>query len=113
MVIHYFIARRVISTHYWLYRLFSTLRLVFHSRYKSYSECLTTTIQKRNYYRASEIHISVSGPNYVVSKRDDKNFMKRTLAWQNGNKVEIKYRDVHSRTLTNDVQYFPPKERVY
>jgi len=47
------------------------------------------------------------------SKRDDKNFMKHTLAWQNDNKVEIKYRDVHSRTLTNDVQYFPPKERVY
>jgi len=46
-------------------------------------------------------------------KRDDKNFMKHTLAWQNGNKVDIKYRDVHSRTLTNDVQYFPPKERVY
>tara|TARA_Y100001970_G_scaffold54925_1_gene69627 strand:- start:793 stop:2568 length:1776 start_codon:yes stop_codon:yes gene_type:complete len=47
------------------------------------------------------------------SKRDDKNFMKHTLAWQDGNKVQIKYRDVHSRTLTNDVQYFPPKERVY
>ena len=47
------------------------------------------------------------------SKRDDKNFMKHTLAWQTGDKVEIKYRDVHSRTLTNDVQYFPPKERVY
>ena len=47
------------------------------------------------------------------TKRDDKNFMKHTLAWQNGNKVEIKYRDVHSRTLTTDVQYFPPKERVY
>ncbi len=47
------------------------------------------------------------------TKRDDKNFMKHTLAWQNGKKVEIKYRDVHSRTLTNDVQYFPPKERVY
>ena len=46
-------------------------------------------------------------------KRDDKNFMKHTLAWQSDNKVEIKYRDVHSRTLTNDVQYFPPKERVY
>ena len=46
-------------------------------------------------------------------KRDDKNFMKHTLAWQKDNKVEIKYRDVHSRTLTNDVQYFPPKERVY
>ena len=47
------------------------------------------------------------------TKRDDKNFMKHTLAWQTGDKVEIKYRDVHSRTLTNDVQYFPPKERVY
>ena len=47
------------------------------------------------------------------TKRDDKNYMKHTLAWQNGNKVEIKYRDVHSKTLTNDVQYFPPKERVY
>ncbi len=47
------------------------------------------------------------------SKRDDKNFMKHTLAWQNDKKVQIKYRDVHSRTLTNDVQYFPPKERVY
>ncbi len=46
-------------------------------------------------------------------KRDDKNFMKHTLAWQDGKKVQIKYRDVHSRTLTNDVQYFPPKERVY
>ena len=47
------------------------------------------------------------------TKRDDKNFMKHTLAWQNGKNVEIKYRDVHSKTLTNDVQYFPPKERVY
>tara|TARA_B110001452_G_scaffold205060_1_gene175073 strand:- start:543 stop:923 length:381 start_codon:yes stop_codon:yes gene_type:complete len=47
------------------------------------------------------------------SKRDDKKFMKHTLAWQDGSKVSIKYRDVHAKTLTNDVQYFPPKERVY
>ncbi len=47
------------------------------------------------------------------TKRDDKNFMKHTLAWQNGKKVEVKYRDVHAKTLTNEVQYFPPKERVY
>ena len=47
------------------------------------------------------------------NKRDDKNFMKHTLSWQSGNKVSIKYRDVHSQTLTNDVQYFPPQERVY
>jgi len=47
------------------------------------------------------------------TQRDDKNFMKHTLAWQDGNKITIKYRDVHARTLSNDVQYFPPKERVY
>jgi len=47
------------------------------------------------------------------SKRDDDKFMKHTLAWQKGNQVEVKYRDVHSKTLTTDVQYFPPQERVY
>ena len=47
------------------------------------------------------------------TKRDDKNFMKHTMAWQDGKEVKVKYRDVHNRTLTNDVQYFPPKERVY
>ena len=47
------------------------------------------------------------------TKRDDKNFMKHTLAWQDGDNVTLRYRDVHARTLTNDVQYFPPKERVY
>ncbi len=45
--------------------------------------------------------------------RDDKKFMTHTLAWQNGNKVKVNYRPVHSKTLTNDVQYFPPRERVY
>ena len=33
------------------------------------------------------------------AKRDDKNFMKHTLAWQNDKKVEIKYRDVHSKDI--------------
>ncbi len=46
-------------------------------------------------------------------KRDDKNYMTHTLTWQNGNDVKVAYRPVHSKTLTNDVQYFPPKERVY
>ena len=45
--------------------LFSTLRLVFR-RYKLYSECLTTTIQKQNYNRASEIHFSEWTKLYVV-----------------------------------------------
>ena len=46
-------------------------------------------------------------------KRDDKSYMAHTLAWQKGNEVKIAYRPVHAKTLTNDVQYFPPKERVY
>jgi len=45
--------------------------------------------------------------------RDDKKYMTHTLAWQKGNNVKIDYRPVHSKTLTNDVQYFPPRERVY
>jgi len=45
--------------------------------------------------------------------RDDKKYMTHTLAWQRGNNVKVSYRPVHSRTLTNDVQYFPPRERVY
>ncbi len=46
-------------------------------------------------------------------KRDDKKYMTHTLAWQKGNEVKVAYRPVHAKTLTNDVQYFPPRERVY
>ena len=45
--------------------------------------------------------------------RDDKKYMTHTLAWQKGNDVKVAYRPVHAKTLTNDVQYFPPRERVY
>ena len=46
--------------------------------------------------------------------RDDENWMKHTLAWiTNDGEVSIDYRRVHERTLTNDVAYIPPKERVY
>jgi succinate dehydrogenase / fumarate reductase flavoprotein subunit len=46
--------------------------------------------------------------------RDDKNWMKHTLVWidENGN-TAIDYRPVHNYTMTNDVQYIPPKARVY
>ena len=30
-----------------------------------------------------------------------------------GKKTNISYREVHKSTLTNEVQYFPPQERVY
>jgi succinate dehydrogenase / fumarate reductase flavoprotein subunit len=46
--------------------------------------------------------------------RDDENWMKHTIAWcgEDG-KVKIDYRPVHMYTLTNEVQAFPPKARVY
>ncbi len=46
-------------------------------------------------------------------KRDDENYMKHTLSWQNGTKVKIDYRKVNLSTMTNEVQSFPPKERIY
>src|ERR1700730_8950900 len=46
--------------------------------------------------------------------RDDKNWMKHTLAWIDGRgDTTIDYRPVHDYTMTNDVQYIPPKARVY
>ncbi|MEA2975114.1 MAG: succinate dehydrogenase / fumarate reductase, flavoprotein subunit [Alphaproteobacteria bacterium] len=47
-------------------------------------------------------------------KRDDQNWMKHTLIWLDakGN-VTIDYRPVHTYTLTNDIAYIEPKERVY
>jgi len=47
--------------------------------------------------------------------RDDKNWMKHTLAWFDDatGKVSLDYRPVHAFTMTNDVQYIEPKARVY
>ena len=47
-------------------------------------------------------------------ERDDKSWMKHTLVWiDEGGKTAIDYRPVHDYTMTNDVQYIPPKARVY
>ena len=47
--------------------------------------------------------------------RDDKNWMKHTLAWYDGetNKVKIDYRPVHDFTMTEEIDYIKPKKRVY
>ena len=47
--------------------------------------------------------------------RDDKDWMKHTLAWADthAQTVKIDYRPVHSYTMTNDIQYIEPKARVY
>ncbi|MDA7807697.1 succinate dehydrogenase flavoprotein subunit [Candidatus Pelagibacter sp.] len=46
-------------------------------------------------------------------KRDDEKFMQHTIAWCNGKDSKIGYRPVTKSTLTNEVQYFPPQERIY
>jgi len=47
--------------------------------------------------------------------RDDKKWMKHTLAWYDGatNKVKIDYRPVHDFTMTDGIEYIKPKKRVY
>ncbi|HEY4635629.1 MAG TPA: succinate dehydrogenase flavoprotein subunit, partial [Rhodospirillales bacterium] len=46
--------------------------------------------------------------------RDDKNWMKHTLATINHKgKVTLTYRPVHTWTLTKEVEYIEPKARVY
>jgi len=47
-------------------------------------------------------------------ERDDVNWLKHTIGWcgEDG-KPRIDYRPVHLQPLTNDVQAFPPKARVY
>jgi len=46
-------------------------------------------------------------------KRNDEKFMQHTVSWFQGKETKIAYRPVHKSTLTNDVQYFPPQERIY
>ena len=46
--------------------------------------------------------------------RDDENWMKHTLSSMDASgKVSIDFRPVHLYTLTDDVEFFPPKPRVY
>ena len=49
------------------------------------------------------------------SERDDKNWMKHTLATidDDARTIGIDYRPVHSYTMSNEVSYIEPKARVY
>jgi succinate dehydrogenase / fumarate reductase flavoprotein subunit len=47
-------------------------------------------------------------------ERDDENWLKHTVVWLgNDGAVRIGYRPVHLHPLSNEVQAFPPKARVY
>jgi len=49
------------------------------------------------------------------SERNDRDWMKHTLAWADDRSREVKidYRPVHTYTMSNDVPYIEPKARVY
>jgi succinate dehydrogenase / fumarate reductase flavoprotein subunit len=47
-------------------------------------------------------------------ERDDKNWLKHTVIWVDDNgSTRIDYRPVKLQPMSNDVQSFPPKARVY
>lgn len=47
-------------------------------------------------------------------KRDDENWMKHTLCWlDDKGRSKIEYRPVSMKTLTDEVDPVPPKERIY
>jgi len=47
-------------------------------------------------------------------ERDDENWMKHTVSWLDEDKnVRLDYRPVHDYTLSDEIEPFPPKARVY